>query len=80
MFDRKTDHCESSCVISGCLRKPEVLNLTGRVKFVSRNRQLANISETKGRRASRIAASDAELNSDTFRTISRAVGVTVFEL
>jgi hypothetical protein len=41
------------------------LNLTGRVKFVSKNRQLANISATEGRRASRIAPFDAELNSGT---------------
>jgi hypothetical protein len=45
--------------------KRKYLNLTGRVKFVSKNRQLANISETDGRGASRIAPFDAELYSDT---------------
>jgi hypothetical protein len=48
----------------GVCENRKYLNLTGRVKFVSRNRQLANISETKGRSASRIAPLDAELNSD----------------
>jgi hypothetical protein len=36
------------------------LNLYGRVKFVSKNRQLANISETEDRSASRIVWLDAE--------------------
>ncbi len=49
----------------GVCENRKYLNLTGRVNFVSKNRQLANISETKGRRASRIAAFDAELNSGT---------------
>jgi hypothetical protein len=41
------------------------LNLTTRVKCVLKNRQLANISETKGPRASRFAAFDAESYSVT---------------
>jgi hypothetical protein len=43
-------------------------------------RQLANISETEGRRASRFAALDAELNLQEHFDKIKSVAVTVFEI